>query len=298
MSRRLVAVLVFTLALEAHTGTYGEEHFTTGGFDFSINASVGSLSDHEAEGREYAANVEQAKTELALLKPQLEAFAKRFRTGVHGYSRLRGAIVDKGEKDVRVDVLLARDTTVRITPLLRRDASKFVKSKLLVDLQLAQLGKGGLALPAGGASTELDLQISLSTLVPSAETVIPYVNVWNLLRMAKSNEAALRKLALREAPVEVAAKWQSERAVEGHFFAMVLVNVLDERPFEPRVLQKLATLPDATREGSATAMAMLLSDVNWLSGLDAIDQTLAKRVKPDGTWQQFVAEARAPLPWR
>lgn len=298
MSRRLAAVLVFTLALEAHTGTYGEERFTTNGFDFSINASVGSLSDHEAEGREYATNLERAKKEMAVLKPQLEAFAKRFRTGAHGYSRLRGAIVDKGGKDVRVDLLLANDTTVRVTPLVRRDASPFVKSKLLVDLQLAQLGKGGLGLPRGGASTELDLQISLSTLVPSAETVIPYVNVWNLLRMAKSNEAELRKLAARDAPVEVAAKWQSERAVEGHFFAMVLVNVLDEKPFEPRVLEKLARLPDTTREGSAAAMAMLLSDANWLSGLDAIDQVMTKRVRPDGTWQQFVAEARAPLPWR
>lgn len=282
---------------EGHTGTYGSIDDTYDGFAISIDTSVGSMSDHQAEAPAHAAANLRAKDYLARHRSQLLQISKHYRTGRHPYQRLRTLLQngkpEETERSLRMELVLP-DPQSSAGPPLRIEMNRHPqltvlaspqlplpwRQKLAADLALSQLAPGGIfaspQLTGYSRQTPREAQEFLGALVNSTMAQLPQDQIFRIVEAVRSNQAHLQPLAQNKSPIPAAQEWSQALALSGWFLAKALHYVLDQKPYGEDLWLALGSLPAQQVPRAAQILVLLLPDAQWTSGLVAVRE----HVKP------------------
>jgi hypothetical protein len=154
--RLWVCVALFTKV--AMGGTYGGVSRSFTGYSAGIDCSVGSMSDHSAEGRMFEECKQRAEAELTRRAADVAAIYKHFAEGKHRWKR-NLALLDRARKEadwdhsVRVELSLPQPDDVIVTtrPIaiglyVKQPPDQATREKLSLAFAASQLeGDGALA---------------------------------------------------------------------------------------------------------------------------------------------------------
>jgi hypothetical protein len=253
---RLVPLVFLSLA---HAGSYGGVSHAFAGYSTNIDCSVGSWSDHAAEGRAFDTCKQRAEAELAGRDPEIAALYRHFLA--HARAQL-AALLDRAaqkgdwEHSVRVELPHSDPATRNIVLQLfvKNQASEAQRYKLAAELARTQLLQGGLFakdLPR----SDRDLAETQQLLVGVTARDPPL----HLLQLALERREDVAQLARALQPVPKKYQWAGDQR-PALVAARIVEAVLKSRPFPDDTFALAAQLDAEPRAQLALLMAVFSGD--------------------------------------
>ncbi len=266
MSRAAVIIAMVCVGAVALGGTYGGVSHNHRGYSAGVDCSVGSWSDHAAEGRAFDECKKRAELELVEREPSLAQMYRHFTGGAHGRRRLLSRLAQTAnegdwEHSVKVEIafpqsldeLAPAGRPMSLSLFVNDPATPSTRILLAVDFAVSQLAAGGLlAQVLERRPRDLSDTQQLLTNCGSMARSQPFA----LMRLVAERRGEIAELAQRSEPLAKKYQWQGDQRS-----ALVEARAIDAfvrgRPYDDDLYRALAKLDAAPRSDALLLMVLL-----------------------------------------